>query len=159
MSRLWEAHAERYGAGMNQRAERHLVLYDADCPLCTFQMKLLTWLDWFNVLELVPLDAPQATARAPHLTREELIEAIHCVTPEGRVYRGARALRFTGMRLPLMVPIALFLYLPGVIWVAEKVYQWVSHRRHWLSRLFGCKDACSLLPSRRSHAADPKLPR
>jgi len=28
--------------------EVKIVLYDSDCPLCTFQMKLLTWLDWFN---------------------------------------------------------------------------------------------------------------
>ena len=40
------------------------------------------------------------------------------------------------------------LWLPGVIWVAELVYRWVSRNRHLLSRLFGCKEACTLLPTR-----------
>jgi predicted DCC family thiol-disulfide oxidoreductase YuxK len=111
-------------------------------------MKLLSWLDWFNVLSLVPLSDPKAKALAPSLTREDLLEAIHCVTPEGRIYRGARALRFVGLRLPLLVPMALFLWIPGVIYFAERVYQWISRNRLVLSRMFGCKGACAILPAR-----------
>jgi predicted DCC family thiol-disulfide oxidoreductase YuxK len=127
----------------------HLVLYDDECPLCTFQMRLLTWLDWFGVLSLVPLSSDRAGEAAPQLTREDLQEAIHCVTPDGQIHRGARCIRFVGLRLPLLVPVALFLWIPGVIQVAEIVYRWVSRNRHLLSRLFGCKEACRILPARR----------
>ena len=126
----------------------HTVLYDGDCSLCTFQMRVLTWLDWFDTLRLVPISHPQAAKIAPHIQRQDLLEAIHCVAADGRIYRGARALRFVGMRMPLLFPIALFLWLPGVIWVAEKIYMWISRHRHWLSRIFGCKEACSILPAR-----------
>jgi len=126
----------------------HILLYDDTCPLCTFQMRLLTWLDWCNAFRLLPLSHPRAAEIAPHLQREELLEAIHCVSTRGRIYRGARAIRFAGLRLPLLVPLALVLWVPGVIWVAEKVYQWVARHRHVLSRVFGCKEACALLPSR-----------
>ncbi len=112
-------------------------------------MRLLTWLDWFGVLALVPLASPRAHEAAPRLTREELLEAMHCVTKSGRIYRGARCIRFVGMRLPLLVPVALFLWLPGVIWIAEHVYAWISRHRLLLSRLFGCKEACSILPARK----------
>lgn len=64
---------------------QHIVLYDGDCPMCTFQMKVLSWLDWFHLLALVPLSDPRAHEIAPQLTREDLLEAIHCVTPQGRV--------------------------------------------------------------------------
>jgi len=128
---------------------QHTVLYDDECPLCTFQMKVLTWLDWRHALALVPLSDPRAQQIAPQLGREELQEAIHCVTPAGRVHRGARAIRFLGMRLPLLVPLAVFLWLPGVIWVAEIVYRWISANRLLLSRAFGCKDACALMPARK----------
>ena len=128
--------------------KRHLVLYDDECPLCTFQMRLLTWLDWFNVLAAVPISDARAQAVAPQLTREQLLEAIHCVTAGGKMYRGARCIRFLGMRLPLLAPVALVLWIPGVIQVAEVVYQWVSRHRLLLSRLFGCKGACALLPER-----------
>src|SRR5271155_3354198 len=126
----------------------HIILYDGECPMCVFQMKVLSWLDWFGVLALVPLSDLRAQEVAPQLTREDLLEAIHCVTPEGRIYRGARALRFVGMRLPLMVPLALFLWIPGVIRIAEIAYQWISRNRHVLSRLFGCKGACAIMPKR-----------
>jgi predicted DCC family thiol-disulfide oxidoreductase YuxK len=128
---------------------KHIVLYDEGCPMCTFQMKVLSWLDWFHALSLTPLSDPQAQAIAPQLTREDLMEAIHCVTPERRIYRGARAIRFVGMRLPLLVPVALILWLPGVIQVAEIIYQWVSRNRLLLSRVFGCKEACAILPARK----------
>jgi predicted DCC family thiol-disulfide oxidoreductase YuxK len=129
---------------MNQ----HLVLYDQDCPLCTFQMRVLTWLDWRNCLALVPLSSPRAQSAAQSLSAEELRAAIHCITREGRIHRGARCIRFVGMRLPALVPVGLFLWIPGVIQIAEIIYRWVSRNRHVLSRVFGCKDACALLPKR-----------
>ena len=73
---------------------KQTVLYDGECPMCVFQMKALSWLDW----------------------------------------RGA---------------LALVLWLPGVILLAEIIYRWVSRHRLLFSRLFGCKDACALLPARK----------
>ncbi|MSU20946.1 MAG: DUF393 domain-containing protein [Pedosphaera sp.] len=127
----------------------HIVLYDDQCPLCTFQMKVLTWLDWCHVVSLMPLSHSRAAVIAPSLTREDLLSAIHCVTPTGRIYRGARCIRFVGIRMPLLVPLALILWFPGVIWVAEKIYTWISRNRYILSRIFGCKEACSIMPTRK----------
>ena len=129
-------------------SRHHVVLYDSDCPLCTFQMKSLTWLDWLDRVRFVPISSEQAGRIAPTLTREDLMEAIHCVTPEGRIHRGARVIRFLGLRMPLLVPVALFLWLPGVIWVAEANYRFVSRHRLVFSRLFGCQGACALMPQR-----------
>ena len=126
----------------------HLVLYDDQCPLCTFQMRVLSWLDWFNCLALVPLSAQEARAAAPQLTTEELRAAIHCIANNGRIHRGARCIRFAGMRLPLLLPVGLLLWIPGVIQIAEIIYRWVSRNRHLLSRWFGCTDACAIMPKR-----------
>jgi predicted DCC family thiol-disulfide oxidoreductase YuxK len=134
---------------MNAPRSTHVVLYDGDCSLCTFQMRLITWLDWFNTVSLIPIADPRASEVAPRLTRTDLHEAIHCVTKEGRIYRGARCLRFIGMRMPLALPFALLLWFPGVIFVAEIVYRWVSRNRYVLSRMFGCKEACAVMPQRR----------
>ena len=112
-------------------------------------MRLLTWLDWFGKLALVPLTDPRAAEISPQLSRESLLEEMHCVAKSGRVYRGARCIRFVGMRLPLLMPIALVLWVPGVIWIAERVYAWVSRHRLRISRIFGCKDACAILPARK----------
>ena len=134
---------------MNERPAAHVVLYDGDCSLCTFQMRVITWLDWFNAVALVPIADPRAGQIAPQLTRADLQEAIHCVARDGRIYRGARALRFIGLRLPLAVPMALVLWIPGVIYVAEIAYRWISRHRQLLSRVFGCKEACAIMPARK----------
>lgn len=125
------------------------VLYDSDCPLCTFQMKSLTWLDWFNRIRFLPIKDSAAVGLAPNLTREDLLEAIHCITPDGSIHRGARCIRYLGMRLPLLVPVSLFLWIPGVIWLAEMFYMWISRNRLLLSKLFGCKGACVIMPERK----------
>ena len=78
-----------------------------------------------------------------------MLEAIHCVAKDGRIYRGARCFRYAGMRMPLLVPVALVLWIPGVIWVAEKIYMKISRNRLVLSRLFGCKEACAIMPMRK----------
>jgi predicted DCC family thiol-disulfide oxidoreductase YuxK len=123
-------------------------------------MKLLAWMDWGNRIALTPLSDPEVAGIAPSLTAEALREAIHCVTPSGRIYRGARAIRFVGMRVPPLWPLALFLWIPGVIFIAEIVYQWISRNRYLLSRVFGCKDACAILPTRNrpadAHSTRPK---
>src|SRR6266545_300807 len=67
----------REGAGrpycgrLNTTPDRrtNLILYDDGCPLCTFQMRVVTWLDWFNTVSLLPLSNPRAAEVAPHLTR------------------------------------------------------------------------------------------
>jgi predicted DCC family thiol-disulfide oxidoreductase YuxK len=129
--------------------KQHLVLYDDECPLCTFQMKVLTWLDWLNVAALVPLSSDRAREAAPHLDREDLRSAIHVITGSGAIHRGARCIRFLSLRMPLLVPLALVLWIPGVIWIAEQVYQLIAKNRYVLSRIFGCKDACAIMPTRR----------
>lgn len=128
---------------------KHILLFDSDCPLCTFQSRLLEWLDWRSVVEMVPLSDPRTAVIAPGITRENLLEAIHCVTPAGDIHRGARAIRFLGLRIPLLLPVGLFLWIPGVIQIAEVVYAFVSRHRLVLSRLFGCKGACTILPEKR----------
>jgi predicted DCC family thiol-disulfide oxidoreductase YuxK len=126
----------------------NIVLFDDQCPMCTFQMRLVTWLDWFNTAAFMPMSDPHAREVAPGLTPEVLSAAMHCVTADGRIFRGARCIRHLGMRIPLLVPMALTLWFPGVIWVAEKIYAHVSRNRYVLSRVFGCKEACAVLPQR-----------
>jgi len=131
------------------------VLFDDECSLCTFQSRVISWLDWLHTVSLVPLSDPRVPEIAPRLTPADLREAIHCVAPHGRIYRGARGIRHISLRMPLAVPVALVLWIPGVIYVAEVVYRWISRHRQLLGRVFGCKDACALLPARRRAGDKP----
>ena len=59
--------------------KKHRLIYDDECAMCTFQMRVLTWLDWFNVAQLIPASDPQSLKIASGLTHEKLMEEIHCV--------------------------------------------------------------------------------
>ena len=146
------------------KRQTHLVLYDDHCSFCTFQMRVITWLDWLNRVSLIPMSHPESMTLAPGLTPASLQEAIHCITPGGRVYRGARGIRFLSARLPLAWPMAVVLWIPGVIWIAEIIYKWISRNRYLLSRFFGCQGACNVMPVRdrvneRAYDAPPPTPR
>jgi len=130
---------------MPTRPDRTTVIYDDLCPMCTFQMRAIRRLDWFGALDLLPASDP----RAEQLTgaaREDLLAAMHCVRPSGRMAKGARAVRMLGLRVPMLAPLAVLMWVPGVIWVAEWVYRRVANNRYVLSRVFGCEQACSILP-------------
>ena len=134
--------------------QKHALLFDGDCPMCTFQMRTIELLDWWKKVELVPINDPRSTAIAPNVTREDLLEAIYCVTPGGDIYRGARAFRFLGFRIPALIPLGVVLWIPGVIQVAEIVYKFVADHRLFFSKFFGCKQACAIFPERKEVAAE-----
>lgn len=111
-------------------AGRITVIYDDRCAFCVAQMRWLARLDWFDAVRLVPRSQAEAGAAVPGLNPEALAEAIHCVTPDGQVFRAARCLRRVGLRLPLTSPLALALWIPGTLWVAELVYRWIARHRY-----------------------------
>lgn len=133
---------------MSRKRPNLVVLYDDQCPLCAQQMRLIRRLDWFGAIAPMPLSHPEASALAAGIEREQLLEALHCIAPGGKVHRGARAIRRIAMRMPLTAPLALILWIPGMIFAAEWIYRRVSQSRHRLSRLVGCDDACVRPPGR-----------
>jgi hypothetical protein len=112
-------------------------------------------MDWGDRFAPIPSTDPRVAALVPSLTEDQMSEAIHCVTPDGKVHRGARAVRFIALRLPVAFPLALILWLPGVIQVAERIYALISRNRQWISRVFGCAGACAVVPSRKPNAGFP----
>lgn len=118
------------------------VLYDDTCPFCIAQVRWLMRLDWFHALSWVPVSGKRAREAAPGISRSELMKSIHCIGINGTVRCGARCFRFIAMRLPLLVPVGLLLWLPGVIQLAEAIYRWVSRNRQRLSRWLGLKNSC-----------------
>ena len=119
-------------------------------------MRLLTWLDWRSIMRVMPLSDPASRALLPSFAEEDLRAAIHCAAPGGAILRGARAIRHLCLRMPALVPVALFMWAPGVIYVAERVYAVISRNRQVLGRWFGCEQACAYLPPRRPGDVDTR---
>jgi predicted DCC family thiol-disulfide oxidoreductase YuxK len=124
---------------------RAIVLYDGQCPLCRKSVAILTPLDWLKRLEFRDArDPANVPAREPPLAPARLLEEMHLITPDGStVHHGFHVFRWMAWRLPLLWPLAPFLYLPGVPWLGQKVYMWVARNRY---QLVPCKDGVCQVP-------------
>ncbi len=78
--------------------KQDLLLYDDSCPMCTFQTRGLTWLDWRHVIRLMPISHPRSIEVAGSLDRQSLREAIHCVRPDGTLSSQYELRNGTGSR-------------------------------------------------------------
>lgn len=128
---------------MKRTDATNIVIYDDECAFCVSQTRLLRQLDWFNAFRFQGISDPRTIQIIPNLRREDLEMAIHCVAKNGRIFRAAGCFRFIAMRIPLLIPFALLLWIPGMIVIAEKFYIRIARNRHFLSRFFGCKEKCS----------------
>jgi predicted DCC family thiol-disulfide oxidoreductase YuxK len=135
----------RPGAG----ARKTVVLYDGWCEFCRRSIDLLRRLDWLGRLDYRDArDPAQRPAGEPALDPARLLEEMHVVPPDGhRVYHGFAALRHLAWRLPPLWPVAPLLYVPGVLWLGQRLYLWVARNRF---RLVPCHGGvCSVRPGAR----------
>lgn len=119
---------------MNATLPQHAVIFDGDCPLCRKSVQWLRRLDWRHVLSFVNFRDPNdPIVQAVPTTKERMIEEMH-VWPASRthLYHGFGAFRYMAWRLPLLWPLAPFLYLPGVPWLGQKIYLWIARNRYSL---------------------------
>jgi predicted DCC family thiol-disulfide oxidoreductase YuxK len=124
--------------------ERLLVLYDADCGICTRTASILRRLDRRRRLRLVPLQRPPFLPDLPPAA--ELAEAMHVRDATGRWSRAGEAAMRIAAEVPALRPIARAARLPGVPGLIDVAYRLVARHRHTLSRWLG-EQACRL-PSR-----------
>jgi predicted DCC family thiol-disulfide oxidoreductase YuxK len=123
------------------------LLYDAHCPFCLKSVAVLKRLDWFGRLRYVDArNLANLPASDPPLDSDRLLEEMHLLTPDGKhVYHGFAAFRWVAWRLPLLWPIAPFLYIPGLPALGQKAYLWVARNRY---SLVPCHDGMCPLPQR-----------
>jgi predicted DCC family thiol-disulfide oxidoreductase YuxK len=129
------------------RARQALVLYDGRCPLCIKTAETLKLVDWLHALHFQNArDVATLPQREPPLEPDQLLQQMHLIAPDQeRVYRGFRAFRWMAWRLPVLWPLAPFLYFPGVPALGQKVYLWIARNRY---RLVPCQDGVCHVPPR-----------
>lgn len=111
---------------------RHLVLWDGDCGFCR---RFVGWVRSHGDerIETVPYQAIPEPPMTPAL-REACARALHVVTADGALLRGADAVLFVygvlGYRLAALGRRRPFL------WILEIGYRWVARNRRLISRWF-----------------------
>ncbi len=81
-----DAGAPGGGTGPGAAVSRFTVLYDADCPLCTWVRSWLEDRPQYVPLDFVPLGSPQARAAFPALDHDRTREEVTVVADTGEVW-------------------------------------------------------------------------
>lgn len=122
---------------------RVLVLYDADCGICSRSARFLRRLDADTRLHLMPLQDADGIDDAP--SAAALRHAMHVRDRYGRWSCAGAAWIRIAEEIPLLRPLAIAARLPPVRSLVEWTYWRVAGNRHRISHLLG-DDACRLEP-------------
>ncbi|WP_181347576.1 thiol-disulfide oxidoreductase DCC family protein [Thalassobacillus sp. CUG 92003] len=113
---------------------KHVVFYDAKCPLCMNTKRVLKPLDWKSRIEWVPVQEADVEDY-PFLKGRNVYDEIYMQASSGVVYVGFYTIRRLLSALPVTRPVSLLLHLPGAALLGSPLYKWVSrHRYEWFGR-------------------------
>lgn len=107
------------------------VLYDGGCGFCSRTVAWLARLDWRGRLRFVDFNAEwdRLNSSYPMLDRDACVNAMHVISPRGRITAGFDAFRTIAWLVPLLWPIAPLMYVPGVPPVGRSVYRFIARHR------------------------------
>jgi len=107
-----------------------VVLYDGHCRFCKAQMKNLLAVARPGSIEPISFHDEGVLDRYPQLSYEQCMEAMHLVTPDGRVFRGMEAAARAVTTRPLLGLFAWLYYVPGIRQLLDALYRWIAARRY-----------------------------
>jgi predicted DCC family thiol-disulfide oxidoreductase YuxK len=120
------------------------VLYDGRCAFCSASAARVRRFDSRGRVELLDLHDPSVLRRFPQVDRGEAMQWMLALDPKGRTYRGADAWAQIGSRLPGWNLLAWILLVPGIHWLARKIYAWIARNRYRWNRTVCSDDSCSV---------------
>jgi predicted DCC family thiol-disulfide oxidoreductase YuxK len=128
--------------------QRLTLLFDGSCSLCQASVARARRFDRNQRIEFLDLHDPQAATRFPQVNRDEAMRLMQAVDSNGNVYAGVDAWASMGRLLPGWNLIAWILLIPGIRWLAGKIYAWVARNRYRWNRTACADGTCSLhIPS------------
>jgi len=124
------------------------VLYDGACSLCRASVARVRRFDSRQRIAFLDVRDPSVKERFPQVDLEVALRWMQAVDMNGHVYSGADAWAHMGMLLRGWKLLAWILLLPGIHWIATRVYSWVARNRYRWNRDVCADGTCALhLPS------------
>ncbi|MFL9879963.1 DUF393 domain-containing protein [Herbaspirillum rhizosphaerae] len=98
------------------------VMFDGACPLCRSEIGLYRRLQ--TKAEIHWIDVSSDDFQPPvGMTKEQLLQRFHLVSPDGQILSGAEAFVFVWDRLPGWRRLSPFFRLPGMMFLLERLYR------------------------------------
>jgi predicted DCC family thiol-disulfide oxidoreductase YuxK len=132
---------------MTRRRERPVLLYDGDCAFCTSCAGLLAKIG--PDAEIVAWQLTDLAALG--MTEQQAADAVQWVQIDGTARSGHEAIAaLLNSAGPIWKIAGRLILLPGISWIAAKVYRLVADSRH---RLPGGTPACAVSVEDRNRPA------
>ena len=123
--------AEAVASRVESGARRWVLYYDGECAMCEAARR---WLSRLDSRRRIEWKAYQSLERPPYgLSWSDLESAAWLDTGSGRPVRGFNAFRTLALRLPLLLPLAPVLWMPGMGRMGDLAYGWMARNRCRLS--------------------------
>jgi len=120
------------------------VLFDGSCSLCRASVARTRRFDRDKRIEFLDLHDLQAAVRFPQVNREEAMRLMQAVDLNGHVFAGVDAWARIGRLLPGWNLIAWILLVPGIHWLAAKIYAWIARNRYRWNRTACADGTCGV---------------
>ncbi len=127
--RLCPGHWKRSPPGESTVMKPAILLYDATCRFCTASARPALRLVPRGTVRLADVNDPQMQIRYG-ITPAAAARAMHLVLPNGRIRKGAAAVRALLRLSRWAFPLAWAWYLPGFPALAARTYGWVADHRY-----------------------------
>jgi len=121
-----------------------VVIYDGHCQFCTAGVKSLSRFDLQGRLSYLSLHSDKVHDLVPDLSRDDLMDEMVVVQPDGTRHGGADAVRYLSRRLPLLWWAAPILHVPGTARGWRWLYRQVARRRYQLAGKTCDSGSCQL---------------
>jgi predicted DCC family thiol-disulfide oxidoreductase YuxK len=124
------------------------VLYDGSCSLCRASVARVRPRDSRSRIEFLDLHEVSAGERFPQVDPEIAMRWMQAVDLQGRVFSGVDAWARIGLLLPGWNLLAWILLVPGIHWLAGKIYGWIARNRYRWNRAACADGSCAVhIPS------------
>ncbi|OGX07269.1 MAG: hypothetical protein A2Z88_06265 [Omnitrophica WOR_2 bacterium GWA2_47_8] len=115
----------------NQNERQSKLIHDGHCGFCRGQIKLLAVMDLFATLKMVDFHSAE-DLRGLHkdLTLKKATSQIHLIEPDGTLYGGFDVFKRICLHMPMLYPLILVFYFPGMGVIGPHLYRWVAKNRY-----------------------------
>ena len=115
------------------------VFFDGACNLCRGSAERVRRLDKAQRIDFLDLHDAGALQRFPQVQPEVAMRWMQAVNAQGELFSGSDAWARIGSLLPGWNMVAWILRVPGIRWIAGKIYSWIAQNRYRWNRTV-CED-------------------
>ena len=110
-------------------ADKPIIAYDNRCLFCINTKNKVDKWDKKKRLKWVGIDS--FDYKKYNLKKEDLLEEMYLIADD-KIYKGYYTWKFISKKIPLLFPLYIISFIPGVDFIGDKIYKFISKHRYSL---------------------------